>query len=340
MPYIVDSKYYCDETWEPMFHCVYLSLEEATKMATDQNEGYTSKNYISIGNREPIYTFRVREVSIDAPECWRLKVEAQINDGEFVSVPWEMSKVFLEHIDPVKPTMIRFIRDDKDALRFRFTSMAVGRFLTRFRDYSQDEIESYCAQIGLDMTVSKLQVSNSPDDFERIYLNGPHSCMAYEAKHDRYGDENIHPVRLYGGLDLAVAYITRGEDIVGRTLVWPEKKIHGRIYGDANRIKLRLKEEGYVENWDFTGARLHLDRSKYDEIRAPYVDGGLNGIISECGKYIILSKTEGNIVLESDSGTIYTDHCYVCGTKEQRLDWSDHHENYVCPDHEENEDYD
>lgn len=333
MPYVVESLYDGDETWEAQPTHVYSEVSEAAEAADTQNRVYNNPRIY--GTRPP-YTFRVREITMEDPLAWRLWVRGEIAEGRLPPVPWE-SGYLLEHLDPNKPTMVRFIRDDKDALRFRFTSMAVGRFLTRFKDFDQEQIEKYCAMVGLDMQVSKLHISKSADEFERVYLNGPHSCMAYEAIHGRYGEEDSHPVRLYADLDLAVAYITRGEDIVARTLVWPEKKIHGRVYGDANRIKLRLEEEGYTENWDFTGARLHFQRNKYEDIRAPYVDGGLNGIRSPCGDYIILSKYDGNIILESDSGTAYTENCGECGTTEQRLDWSDRFDSYVCSPCEERE---
>ncbi len=323
MPFVIEHSY-DNEEWHDTQGHVYREVSEPLQAVEAQNDWYKLHKY---PHRQ-----RVVEVPYDDPRCWRLREEDKLADGTHTPPPWKPD-YNLEHMDPAKPTMIRFIRDDKDGQRGRYTSMTVGRFLSRFRshEFTQDEIEKYCAVIGLDMEVSKLHVENSEDAFERIYLNGPHSCMAYEAKHDRYGTENIHPVRLYGDLDLAVAYIIRAGDITGRCLVWPETKIHGRIYGDQKRMRLRLEEEGYKEDWDFTGARLHFQKNEYGEIRAPYVDGELRGDISEDQKYIILSK-DGSLVLQSDSGTVYTDRCGSCDVRGVFLQWSEDNDCYTCED--------
>lgn len=327
MPYILEHRYSSSEDWEWNWEGVESSPDQYAILADRNNKAYNGR-----------IQWRVSEIEMSDPRCWRLREQLAQSDGSRNLPPWKPSTAYYEHMDPDKPNMVRFIRDDKDGQRNRYTTMTVGRFLSRFRDFSQSDIERYCAMVGLDMEVSKLHVSKTADDFERVYLNGPHSCMAYEAVNDRYGEENIHPVRLYGDLDLAVAYIERGGDITGRALVWPEKKIHGRIYGDAHRMKLRLEEEGYTEDWNFTGARLHLDRTKYNDIRAPYVDGQMRGTISEDGKYIILNM-DGNIVLQSDSGTIYTDHCGCCGGQVY-TQWNEEQDCYVCDDCAGSEGYD
>lgn len=323
MPFILQQMYASEpDVWYDLEYHLYENVAQANATANDQNSSYQRCGYD--------HRLRVVEIPMEDDRCWRLREKYKLLDGTHQAPPWTPRDDLWEHIDPAKATMIRFFRDEKDALRNRYTSMTVGRFLNRYHSMTQAQIEKYCAQVGLDNEVSKLHISKTADDFERVYLNGPHSCMAYEATDGRYGEENTHPVRLYGDLDLAVAYIERYGDITGRCLVWPEKKIHGRIYGDRERMLLRLAEEGYTEDWAFEGARLHLVKNKYNEIRAPYVDGDLHGSISECGKYIILSKTEGNLVLKSDGGTIYTDRCGNCDTVEGPFVWSDDHDCYTC----------
>lgn len=322
MPFILAYKE-GDGEWQDMPEPVYETGAEASAYAKRRN--HSSKLW---GHNTK---FRVRTLKPDDPLAWRSRELACFADGTYTKVPWDHTNCFLEHVDPEDPTKVRFFSRDEDAWVNKYTRMSPGRFYIKYIDSSPEPglIESYCAKMGLDTIVSKLQIGRTADEFEHVYTNGPHSCMAYEATQGRY-QSGFHPVRVYGDLDLGVAYITRSGDITARTLVWPDKKLYGRIYGDRDRLIERLTEEGYIESpgWDFSGARLHLKRNGENEIISPYVDGDdLDGCIED--NYIVLG-TNTSLILKGADGLVYTDRCQNCGETEVSLYWHDYHEMYHC----------
>lgn len=322
MPFIIGWRHSENDEWHRDTGHIFAEGADASEYAKQRNAMYKQWGEAT--------RLRVFPLPIDDPLAWRVREQARFKDGTYVRPPWyeEYGEQMFEHIDPNDPTKVRFYADEQDAHRNRYTSMAPGRFFARFIDAMPPAgtIERYCAKMGLDMTVSKLQIGKTADEFVDVYVNGPHSCMAYPWDPDRY-QSPFHPVRVYGDLDLAVAYIKRGDEITGRTIVWPEKKIHGRIYGDMERMKERLAEEGYSEDWNFVGARLQLIRNGYGEIIAPYVDGDLDGKIE--GEYLVLTK-EPTIILKCPDGIRETESCSRCGSKGVVLSWDSDWDGYVC----------
>ena len=100
-------------------------------------------------------------------------------------------------------------------------------------------------------------------EIERVYLEGPTSCMSYEAG-DEDIRESIHPVRVYGAGDLAVAYMrnARGK-INARTICRPEKKVYGRLYGASGRLREALEAQGFKRGRgeDFVGSKFLIEPS-------------------------------------------------------------------------------
>ena len=138
-----------------------------------------------------------------------------------------------------------------------------------------------------------LLFAKTPDEIAEVYVKGPSSCM--DGWH--FGNFENHPARVYGAGDLAVAYIEREDDagrkkIVARCLVWPEKKVAGRVYptpeqwvedrytsqNDAiavqNSLSALLKGAGYTfltEDGSFDGARILKLRNGENWVM-PYLD--------------------------------------------------------------------
>ena len=85
----------------------------------------------------------------------------------------------------------------------------------------------------------------------------------------------------FAGPDLAVAYVKNGRGtIIGRCVCWPEKKLHGRVYGAHGKMQTALKQAGYRRG-TMSGARL----DKYLGV-IPYLDDGLSWRVE--GKYVVL----------------------------------------------------
>lgn len=96
----------------------------------------------------------------------------------------------------------------------------------------------------------EVQFTESYDDVKSVYA-GITSCMSYYP--DRYYSDDSPAYHAYSEGDLRVAYIRDNGRLVARTVVWPEKKIFGRIYGDQLKMTMGLIELGYhfglVNEW-------------------------------------------------------------------------------------------
>lgn len=330
MPFVLAFRHSPNEDWTNLSHPVYQDGASAQAEAKDRNTRVRSWN--------DSVRYKVVRLSDEDPLAWRLRQEALFADGTYKKCPWHESvgghHRWYDHVDPNDPTKVRFFANSDDGERNRPTSMSPGRFYLRYIDDYPDTgvVEGYCAQMGLDMTVSKLQIEMDADGIERIYTSGPHSCMAYPFDQDKF-DSPYHPVRNYAAGDLGVAYITRGGDVTARCMVWPDKKIHGRIYGDRERLVARLTEEGYTEDWNFIGAKLILDRDSNGRIISPYVDGAdLEGTID--GTYIKLVHTDDNtLMLKGAEGLASAQECEFCEASGVHLQWNDDEDRYVCDNH-------
>jgi hypothetical protein len=329
MPFMLAHRYNADQEWCPLEDQVFEEGQTASIEAKALNA--RAKSWGDTGR------YKVVPIKPEDPFAWRIREEVKFRDGTYSKCPWNEDGYrydrYYEHIDPEDSTKVRFIAHDRDGQRGRYTVMAPGRFFLKYHDSypGTGVIEAYCAKMGLDMTVSTLQLATSSDDIERVYTNGPHSCMAYVCDEDHF-DSDIHPVRQYGDLDLACAYITRSGEITARCMVWPEKKIYGRIYGDAERIKARLAEEGYTEDWKFVGARLKLERTNFGQIIAPYVDGDVDGTLTDT-HIVLVPSDQATLILKSPDGVVAADHCDSCGRSGVPLRWDEDDERYVCENH-------
>ncbi len=141
----------------------------------------------------------------------------------------------------------------------RRTTVAIGSYLQRFYDaLTKVEVEVFAAKLRYH---GKLKTTSDPKEAVRIYREGPDSCMT-----GSFTGLPFHPVSTYFGGDLALAYLEDNGAIIARCLIWPDRKLYSRAYGDIAKIKTILREEGYTQG-DFEGARMN---------RVPYTLDGRN----------------------------------------------------------------
>ena len=227
--------------------------------------------------------------------------------GAFYIVPPDDSVPFAVHKSISNPGMIAFYESVAKAEAQRETITKVGRFLTRFRpELSQDDIRKLAERYQAEQAQAVLTFATTEDEIEEVYVNGPNSCMAGNARKFR---SFIHPARVYAAGDLAIAHI--GVD--SRVLCWPEKKIYGRIYGNTESQRHILTDAlsniGYRYSTDgFYGARLLLVEDGDSRVM-PYLDNGLE--VEERGGYFII--VQGGIAADSQSGLLSIKECSVCG---------------------------
>jgi hypothetical protein len=156
----------------------------------------------------------------------------------------------------------------------------LGRFLTSW-GVPADVVERYVIKSQSNgIEAALIESSEDIADVYRVESGPLHSCMSYSMTH--YDTDGIAPVLAYGGksdIKLFVIRLKESGNVVGRALVWPDKMIHGRIYGRDKACQQALTEAGYTKG-SFHGARLNkipikrLPREDdLQKVVVPYIDG-------------------------------------------------------------------
>jgi len=164
----------------------------------------------------------------------------------------------------------------------------------------------------------ELSFAANVEDIVRVYENGPDSCMSQGR--DNYASP-VHPVSVYGDSDLQLAYIEAPADyhdngIMARALVWPERKIYGRVYPtperyyDSARDSARAAHYVMVQALEAAGYSAgRFDGAKISKIECdggfvlPYLDGSQSVI--DRGEYFEISR-HGEIDATSTNGISQT----------------------------------
>lgn len=218
------------------------------------------------------YKVQPRRVQKD-DVSWKAREETRLRDGTYTPMPegWDLQPIpdhFL-HRSVKSRDNVAYTDSHERGVIDKQTSIKVGRYLERFYPHlTEAQRQGYIAVVD---EPEKVQFAVTADEIEDVYRSGPDSCMSkdmcdYESA--------VHPVRVYGDSDLQLAYITDEDDnITSRCLVWPERKVIGRIYGDEYRMRRALEAVGYKQGGTdcFQGARITkiVDEGKYV---LPYID--------------------------------------------------------------------
>lgn len=195
---------------------------------------------------------------------------------------------------------IAYTETTEKGIRDIQTVMRPGKYLTKYAHLfgiSNENIAALTAHYGLKYGGEQpVKFAHTEEEIVSVYTNGPRSCMAGDE--DNYSNR-YHPCRVYAAGDLAIAYLERCEDdgeydeddededegegyvgdhsITARAIVWPEKKIYGRIYGDGIRLGFKLRALGYhpaETSAEWNGAKLQkVPQKGYpDYFHGPYLD--------------------------------------------------------------------
>ena len=179
-------------------------------------------------------------------------------------------------VHPEKPDMIAYTRSLKDGMRDRQVRVKLGRYLVQtFGDRLSDQKIAQLVAQHNEHQCEKLRwhIAMTPKRIETVYQRGPNSCMSKPRRYFDFrinDDHDAHPTSIYGAGDLGVAFLWRGGRITARALVWPERKVYGRVYGDSERLCRALHEAGYQDEADHR-------KAIFDAGGDQFVDGGFNG---------------------------------------------------------------
>lgn len=208
---------------------------------------------------------------------WRTREARRILSAEYNGLPsaWAHLEPIQDHYAHVSYTNTALIAFTPDASKGELdiqVTMKAGRYLTKFYPtMAPDEVRRLAAVIEADL---ELHFAVTADEIVKAYLNGPSSCMSHPKSH--YSG-HIHPGAVYGDSDLQLAYLKRGDRVTDRCLVWPERKVYGRVYGGADgRIETALQKAGYSEGTSraFRGAKIRcIPNENGGGYIMPYIDG-------------------------------------------------------------------
>lgn len=238
-----------------------------------------------------------------ASDAWKARELGRFADGSYVPLPWadlpslSLTADHFAHVSTVYGAKIAYTVDAAKGAGDLQTRMKPGKYLAAFyRDvFDAPTIARMAAEFATQFgEANALLFADDADGIERVYVNGPHSCMAHAASHF---SSSIHPVRIYAAGDLAVAYMEREGRITARALCWPDKKLYGRVYGDETRLTDLLESAAYISG-DLEGARM-LRIEEGAVFVMPYIDGSTSA--RDDGEHLILGG------------------CGVCGSNQNGL---------------------
>lgn len=250
---------------------------------------------------------RAYETFIVRPATWQEREERMFTAEVYQPPVWHTEKFWDEwgrffkehfvHISLNDPTGVAYTEDARKGEADRQTHIRPGKYLQRFLGAGADGLIEYGPLKGQEAKITKQQIAfysswhssgNRPftddvlafaedeDEIVRVYEDGPKSCMQGGC----WNDED-HPVRVYAGGGLAVAYLTSvSGDVIGRALCWPAKQVFGRVYPTPEG---HYSRPGDREKYDQMMARLKaLGWTSITE-RSNVLNGALLRNLTDCG---------------------------------------------------------
>jgi hypothetical protein len=251
----------------------------------------------------PGTTVKLQPRRIADDGSWQVRERGRFVTGEYQALPWATLPWFdraetalhFAHVSTEDGAKIAYTEDAVKGQADRQTRIKPGKYLARFYSdvLSTEEIARLSAEYSKTYEDNVLRFATTADDWERVYVDGPSSCMSKPAS--SY-DGPCHPVRVYAGPDLQLAYLERNGDVTARAIVWPERKTYTRIYGDQVRLQDMLEEAGFSEG-GLDGARL-VRKGYNGGFVLPYVDY-VDGATDD-GTYLVLDG--GDLACDQTNG--------------------------------------
>lgn len=202
------------------------------------------------------------------------------------------------------------------------TSIKPGRYIERFyTSLGALEIKRLANDFVTQFGELKLLFASTEQDLAMVFTHdfGPNSCMSYPPKDYVTG---YSPVRAYAGSDLQVAYIAVCDDdgkpyrVSARCVVWPEKKLYSRIYGEDQKIIPLLKAQGYKYGY-MSGAKLPKIEFEPGQYVMPYLDGHCE-VMDNGDHWVICKEGDGDFTAQTTNGVLETERecpgCYLTRT--------------------------
>lgn len=264
--------------------------------------------------------------SEDETNVWTAREQARFDTRTYYETPWAGfsiastpdTRLHFAHLSIKQPGMIAYTKTPEHGHIDRQTITKPGRYLTEYLSHVPEHRKTaWIAECSTDLT---LGIARTAEDILAVYLHGPSSCMDGAHWEDDIVS-SVHPTAVYGDSDLGVAYFGSMAKAKARCVVWPDKKLYSRPYGDTDRLIMLLERAGYSKAYNnfLDGARIRAIREGSGWLM-PYVDGCEHGTLD--GKFIVLDD-EGSIstqetcgstnYIKPDADNEYDSSCDRCG---------------------------
>jgi hypothetical protein len=235
------------------------------------------------------------------------------------------------HVSLDDPTMMAYTPSLEYGLRDRQVRIKVGRYLAKYygNTLSQTEIRYYANG----EKVNELCFAETADEIERVYVEGPGSCMGGKSENS-FDTDGIHPARVYEG-EFKLAYLEECEEITARALVHEPTMTYVRTYGhEGDTLAGRLNDAGYSKAYGWDGARVKAIRCGSGYIM-PYLDGSAPYVHFDYKdrNFFIITSDESDADFEACNQNGLADSvcratCSVCGDSmdEDNAHYSEYHD--------------
>ncbi len=239
---------------------------------------------------------------------WREREIKRLEDGTYKPMPkaWDLPPIpdhFL-HLSVKEPGQVAFTPSVEHGEQDRQVHSRPGAYVKKFYpELDQRQIGRYSALATCD---GGLEIITDGEEMARVYRLGeqgaaPESCMKYDFVRSGHGGPRtpVHPIEVYAAGDIALSCLRQDGAIVARCLVWPERRLFTRPYGDIAKITAILEADGFTRA-NFIGAKLRRVTFKYDDQTyyvCPYVDESMSvqgapgalGVVDD-GKHLIITE--------------------------------------------------
>lgn len=310
-----------------------VAVDLAIASFTTPAEAHAAKKTYSAD--EPLaVTFIATE---DERVNWRRREDRKVTAGIGCQhTPWRYEDWYSDtlhalhhaYLSVEKPGLVAYTPSEEWGVADRQLRVRPGRYLEQFAPHlTTVERDAFCAKVKAIDDTNVVQFATTAEEIVRVYRNGPNSCMSHQTS--AYATDGTHPVAVYGNSDLQLAYLAgangnNGRNIRARALVWPDKKIHSRIYGDT-ALRYLLEALGYKKD-SLAGAKVRAIRLTHDVYVMPYVDGIATA--NHIGQYFVLcdsEREEGEYLTQETNGTTDGNHDseepqYTCRNCENDVD--------------------
>jgi len=275
----------------------YVSVHPTAQLAREALERQLPPSAYTVtfaATAQEIKTYRERESN----RCARQGI-AGCQVLPWADLDWqvELNKAHFAFLSVTFPGKISYTPSHEWGVTDRQLSVRPGRYLEQFApSLSARERDELCAQVKAANDRNATKYATTESDVVRVYREGPNSCMSHAPR--TYASSS-HPAIVYAqSPDLQLAYLgTLGDyddKIRARALVWPDRKIHSRVYGDET-LRILLEREGYRKG-DVFGARVRalVDENHEDAYIMPFVDGcGWAKLVDKGKHFQFVEDTDG-----------------------------------------------